>query len=106
MIRRSGRILLEIVGVAIGGLLVIAGIAAWRLSEAPIEARFIRPYLEQAINDAGLGFTVEVAEAKLGWHRFRPVLDLQMHGVKVMGPDRTAIAAFQDATVGISLRGL
>lgn len=106
MIRRCARILLEIVGVAIGGLLVVAGVAAWRLSAAPIEASFIRPYLEQAINSAGLGFSVEVADAKLGWHRFRPVLDLHAHGVKVLGQDGTPVAAFQDATVGISLRGL
>jgi uncharacterized protein YhdP len=106
MIHRFARLLLEIVGVLIGGFLVVAGILAWRLSSAPVEGSFIRPYVEQAINSAGLGVQVEMAGAKLGWHRFRPTLDFRVHGVKIVGEGGAAIGAFQEATLGISLRDL
>src|ERR1700694_4596082 len=98
---RGARLLSEIVGVAVGGILVVAALAIWRLSEAPIEAKFIRPYLEQAVDNAGLGITVDVGEAKLGWHRFQAVLDLHLRGVTVMGQDKSPIAAFEDATVWV-----
>jgi hypothetical protein len=106
MIHRTGRLLLEIAGVAVGGLLVLAAIAIWRLSTAPVEARFIRPYLEQAINDAHLGFAVELAETKIEWHRFRPILGVNFHGVSVLGPEGQQVGALQDGTLGISLPAL
>jgi len=105
IVRRCAWILLEIAGVAIGGVLVVAALASWRLT-SPVETRFIRPYIEQAINSAGLGFSVQVAEARLDWHRFRPVLDLHVHGAKVLAPDGAPVAAFQDAKFGVSLRSL
>ena len=106
MIHRTARLLLEIAGIAIGGILVLAAIAIWRLSTAPVEARFIRPYLEQSINDAHLGFAVELAETRIEWHRFRPVLGLNFHGVSVLGPDGQQVGALQDGTLGISVPDL
>jgi hypothetical protein len=106
MIYRTARLLLEIVGILVGGVLVLAAIAIWRLSTAPVEARFIRPYLEQAINDANLGFAVQLAETKIEWHRFRPVLGVNFRGVSVTGPDGQPVGALQDGTLGISARDL
>src|ERR1700761_9559562 len=106
MIYRTARLLLEIVGILVGGVLVLAAIAVWRLSTAPVEARFIRPYLEQAINDANLGFTVQLAETKIEWHHFRPVLGVNFKGVSVAGPDGRPVATLQDGTLGISVKQL
>ena len=106
MIHRTARILLEIVGIAIGGILVLAAIAIWRLSAAPLEARFIRPYVEQAINDAHLGFAVQLTEARIEWHRFRPVLGLHFHGVSVTGEGGVPVGALKDGTLGLSARDL
>lgn len=106
MIHRAARILLEIVGIAIGGAIVVAALALWRLSSAPIEAKFIGPYIEQAVNDANLGFAVQVTDAKVDWQGFRPRLDLHFHGVSVSGEDGAKVGAFQDGTLGISVRNL
>jgi hypothetical protein len=106
MIYRTGRVLLEIAGILVGGVLVLAALATWRLSTAPVEARFIRPYLEQGINDANLGFTVQLAETKIEWHRFRPVLGVNFKGVSVAAPDGRPVAALQDGTLGISVKDL
>ncbi|MDB5394122.1 MAG: hypothetical protein JWM91_1628 [Rhodospirillales bacterium] len=106
MIYRAARILLEIVGIAVGGVLVIAAIAIWRLSTAPVEAHVIQPYLEQAVNDAHLGFAVKLTNAKIEWHRFRPVLGLHFQGVSVTGQGGEHVGAFKDGTLGISARDL
>ncbi len=106
MIYRTARLLLEIAGILIGGVLVLAAIAIWRLSTAPVEARFIRPYLEQTINDAHLGFEVQLAETRIEWHSFRPVLGLNFHGVSVTGPGGQNVGALQDGTLGISVKDL
>jgi hypothetical protein len=103
---RAVRLLLEVAGAVVGGTLVLALLAAWRLSVAPVDASFIGPYLEQEINAADLGVTVSVSDAKVAWHRFRPVLDLKVRGLKVLGEGGAPIASVADATLGISLRGL
>jgi hypothetical protein len=106
MIYRTARILLEIVGIAIGGAIVVAALALWRLSSAPFEAKFIGPYIEQAVNNADLGFAVQVTEAKIDWRGFRPRLDLHFHGVSVSGENGATVGALQDGTLGISVRNL
>jgi uncharacterized protein YhdP len=102
MIHRAARILLEVVGVAIGGVLVVSAIIVWRLSTGSVEASFIRPYVEQRINSSDLGFQVHLTNAKLEWRRFRPILDLRFSGVSVVGPGGAAIGAFQDGTLAFS----
>jgi hypothetical protein len=106
LIRRTAWLLLEITGVAVGGVLVLVAIAIWRLSTAPVEARFIRPYLEQAINEAHLGLAVELAETRIEWHGFRPILGLNFHGVRVLGQGGQQVGTLQDGTLGLSLRDL
>jgi uncharacterized protein YhdP len=106
IIGRTARILLEIAGVAIGGLLVIAAIGVWRLSTAPVEAHVIRPYLEQAVNDAHLGFAVRFTEAKIEWHRFRPIIGVHFQGASVTGQGGEEVGAFKDGTLGLSARDL
>jgi hypothetical protein len=106
MIYRTARILLEIVGIAVGGLLVLASIALWRLSTSSVEGSFIRPYIEQQINGSGLGFAVHLTDARVEWHRFRPLLDLHFSGVKVVGEGGAAVGAFQDGTLEFSVPDL
>src|ERR1700761_2968543 len=106
MIYRTARLLLEIVGILVGGVLVLAAIAIWRLWTAPVEARLIRPYLEQAINDANLGFAVQLAETRIEWHHFRPVLGVNFKGVNATTPDGRPVATLQDGTRGISVKDL
>jgi hypothetical protein len=106
MIYRFARLLLEIVGIAIGGALVVAALAIWRLSSAPVEAGFIRPYLEQAINDANLGFAVQLTDAKIDWRGFQPRLDLHFHGVSISGAGGAPVGGFQEGTLGLSVRRL
>ncbi len=98
--------MVEIAGVVGGGLIVVAAITVWRLSSAPFDAKFIRPYLEQEINRAGLGFSVQLTEAKIGWHGFHPVLDLHFHGVSVVGENGAPMGAVQDGTLGFAVRDL
>ncbi len=106
MIYRIARILLEVVGIAVGGILVVSALAVWRISSAPVQSHYLGAYLEQAINNAHLGFVAQVTDARIEWHGFRPVLGVQFHGVSISGDGGAAIGAFQDGTLGISARDL
>jgi uncharacterized protein YhdP len=106
MIYRIARILLEVVGVAVGGVLVVAALAIWRISSAPVQSHYLGAYLEQAINNAHLGFVAQVTDARIEWHGFRPLLGVQFHGVSISGEGGAAVGAFQDGMLGISARDL
>jgi uncharacterized protein YhdP len=103
MIYRTARVLLEIVGVALGGLLVLSALLIWRLSTTSVEGSFLRPYIEQKINDSGLGFGVQLTDARIEWRRFRPVLDIRFSGVSVVGQNGQRVGAFQDGTLAFSV---
>lgn len=106
MIYRIARILLEIVGIAVGGLLVVAAVAVWRLSSAPLDSRYLGDYLEDAIKNAHLGFVAHVTNARIEWHGFRPVVGVQFQGVSIVGEGGAAVGAFSDGMLGISARDL
>jgi hypothetical protein len=106
MIYRIARILLEVVGIAVGGMLVVAALAVWRLSSAPVESRYIGDYLEEAIKNAHLGFAAQVKNARIEWHGFRPIVGVQFQGVSIVGEGGAPVAAFRDGTLGISARDL
>jgi uncharacterized protein YhdP len=106
MIHRAARILLEIVGVAIGGLLVLSALILWRLSAGSVEGGFMRPYIEQRIADAAPGFAVHLTDARIDWRRFRPILDLHFSGVSVIGEGGAQVGALHDGTLAFSVRDL
>jgi hypothetical protein len=106
MFRRTSRVVLDICGIAVGGVLVLAGLVVWRLSTAPVEASFIRPYVEQEFNRAGLGFAVTVTDARITWRQLRPILDLHVHGVSVTGSGGAAVGVVDDGLIGISVPAL
>jgi hypothetical protein len=106
MIYRIARILLEVVGIAVGGMVVVAAIAVWRVSSAPVDSRYIGDYLEEAIKNAHLGFVAQVKNARIEWHGFRPVVGVEFEGVKIVGEGGASVGAFSDGTLGISARDL
>ena len=48
---RPARICVEVCVAVLGILLVLGGVAVWRLASGPVPVDFLTPYLEQAFND-------------------------------------------------------
>ena len=61
MIRRSSRLLLEVLAAVLAGFLVLTGLAAWRLSQdEPVRLTFLTPYIVEALTPADLDRTITI----------------------------------------------
>ncbi|MFO1058765.1 MAG: AsmA-like C-terminal domain-containing protein [Dongiaceae bacterium] len=107
MIRRSARILYEVVGAAVAGIAILVGLAAWRLSTAePIQLRFLTPYLERALNAPDGSFRVEIGATVLAWRGWSHALDLDARDVHLFDARGSRIAAIPEIMVSLSGRAL
>jgi hypothetical protein len=107
VIRRSARILFEVVGAALAGTAILVGLAAWRLSSPePLQLRFLTPYLERALNPPDGSFRVEIGETVLAWRGWSHALDLDARDVRVLDARGGRLAMVPEIMVSLSGRAL
>ncbi len=104
--RRFGIIALECCVGVIAGVVLLAGIVFWRLSEGPVAIDFLVPYAEEALADFEDGNSVEVAETYLAWNAAQKAAEIRVRNAVVRGPDGEIIVSFPDVGVMLSLRAL
>ena len=69
MMRKTGLIALEIAaGIAVA-LLLAAGALAWVAANNSVRIDFLKPYVEQALENAGIGDRIDIGHAALVWNR-------------------------------------
>jgi AsmA-like C-terminal region/Protein of unknown function len=106
MIRRSTKLLFEILAALLGGLAVLAGLLAWRLSTGPIQLNTLKPYLEQALAGVAPDAQISIGDASLAWRGFDRALLLEASRVTLTRPDGRSIATLPEVDLNLSLRGL
>lgn len=107
MVRRSARILFEVVAAILAGIVILAALAAWRLSQdRPIHLRFLTPYLEQALNPSDGSFRLEIGETVLTWAGWEHALEVRARRVEAFGADGGRLAAVPELAVSLSARAL
>lgn len=106
MIRRTSLIVLEAVAGTIG--IAVIGVCAlfWTLSQGPIRLDFARPYIEQALGNAGLGRSITVDETALVWPGFGEAVELRANGVAAFGGDRASLWSVEALSVDLSALSL
>lgn len=91
----------------LGGLL--AGVAAWRLAQGPIESQLLAGLIEDAANRAGRDGRIEIGRAAIAWEGWRggaaPV-DIRLSEVRVTDAAGHLRASLPDAAVALALRPL
>lgn len=99
--------LLEAIGFS---LLVLAALAAWRLSRGPVALDVLTPYVEEALSLPDGSFRVEVERTMLTWAGWDRALDLRAAGVNAISADKGVIAAVPEVSLSLSgaalLRGV
>jgi len=111
MILRASKILLEAIGALLAGLALLVGFVAWRLAyEGPIHLRFLKPYVEQALNRPGAEFQFVVQDTVLAWAGWERTLDIRAVGVRITDRSGNDLAAVPELGFGLSgtamMRGL
>ena len=101
MIRRSSKILLEVVGVAVAGLAILFGLAAWRLSSGPIEADFIAPYLESAMSSSGT--SLSLGKTVVRWDGFARPLTFVVDDLRLVDPEGEIIATVPEIELALNV---
>jgi hypothetical protein len=103
MILRASKIALEVVGALLAGVVLLTGFVAWRLAyEGPIHLRFLKPYVEQALNRPGAEFQFVVQDTVLAWAGWERTLDIRAVGVRITDAAGNDLASVPELGFGLS----
>lgn len=106
MIRRTSKLLCEALGTLAAGVVVIAAVAAWRLSAGPISLDFLSPYIEHALSAPDRSFTLKLDRTVLAWAGWSRTLNLRAEGVHAFDSRGQPLASFPEIALNLSARGL
>jgi hypothetical protein len=106
MIVRTTRVFLEVVAASLLGLMLLTGIAAWRLSQGPLPLNFLTPHFEQGLNGHGAPFRVTLEKTILAWAGWERTLDIRVVGVRATAADGRVVARVPEISVSVSVRAL
>ncbi len=111
MILRASKILLEAVGALLAGLALLVGFVAWRLAyEGPIHLRFLKPYVEEALNRPDAEYLFVIDDTVLAWAGWERTLDIRAVGVQITDRAGHELASVPELGFGLSgtamMRGL
>lgn len=102
MVRRSARLVFEILGALLAGAAIAVALVAWRLSSGPIELEFLTPYLEEALSDPD-GPQVAIDRTVIVWQGWAANPELRAEGVTARGPDGVVMATVPAVGISVSL---
>lgn len=89
---------------------VLLAIAAWRLSQGPVDVSWLIPRIEASINATSNGTRLGIGSASLAWEGFRlgvdRPLDLRLRDVTITGQGGGQSLSIPRAEVSLSLRAL
>ncbi len=105
MIRRISVILIEAAAFLFGALLILAVVLVWRLSQGPVDVRFLTPYIERAAVDDP--YRLSIGNTELRWAGFDSPVTLAATNVAVLeveerGGARRSIARFPEIEIAVA----
>ncbi len=106
MLGRCTRILCELAALTALALLLLTGVATWRLSQGPVPLNFLNSHIEKALNEMADPVRVSVQGTNLAWAGWERTLDIRVIGAKITGADGTVVARVPEMSVSFSLRAL
>ncbi|MFM8991727.1 MAG: hypothetical protein ACKOUS_19430, partial [Alphaproteobacteria bacterium] len=106
MFHRVALFVLEGLIVLAFAAIAAAGLGAWRLSDGPVSMGFLRPLLDQAVEEALPGYAVELEDVQLAWAGWERGLDVRAIGLRIDGPRGGKVAEFAEASISLSSEAL
>jgi hypothetical protein len=89
------------------GILLMAAVGAFafRMSKGPLDLAFLKPRIEQALNDSAQGYNVSIGSLGLIWPEVTAPLLLDLKNVRI-GQDGAAGSSIDNIALGVSVRHL
>ncbi len=106
MVRKSIRLLIEILGAVLGGLAVIGLLLGLRLSIGPWPLDFMNGYLESALTVPERGVIADIHSTELVWDKKESEIALRAENLSLRNPDGATLALFPEVTISLSLHAL
>ncbi|MEX1154389.1 AsmA-like C-terminal region-containing protein [Parvibaculum sp.] len=106
MIRRTSKIALEVVGVAVAAMAVLLAVLAWRLSSGPVSVSFLAEMIENAASPSLQGGALDIGDTVLSWSADDRRLSMRLVDVRLTGADGNDIAFVPQLAVQVSLPAL
>ncbi|MBT4769262.1 MAG: hypothetical protein HOO00_01865 [Rhodospirillaceae bacterium] len=106
MIRRTARFILDVFGAALAGVAILAALLVWRISTEPVSLAFLSPYLQETLSAEDGSFTIEMDDTILTWAGWERTLDINLVGIRAMGPEGALLASLPEISISLSLRAL
>ncbi len=106
MLTRTTHIAIEVLGALALGLAVVVAGLGWRLSQGPLSLAFLKPYLEQALDDSESPFRLTVGEPELIWSGWNRPIDLRATDVKLRDREGAVLATVPQMSLKLSVRAL
>lgn len=106
MIRRTSKIALEVIGVAVAATAVLLAVLAWRLSSGPVSLPILSQILEDAVDSQLDGGHLQVGDAILRWTPERHQLGLRLLDMKITGADGNRVAVLPQLSFRLSMPAL
>lgn len=106
MIRRSSKILLEVVGVAVAVTATLLAVLAWQLSSGPISLSLLNQMIEDAANPVLQGGELDIDDTVLIWSAEDRELSLRLVDVRLTGADGNRVARVPEVAFQLSMPAL
>ncbi|MCZ6637942.1 MAG: DUF3971 domain-containing protein, partial [Alphaproteobacteria bacterium] len=106
MIKRSAKILVELIAIGVAGLTVLLIFAAIRLSMGPVSLDLLTPHIERGLNIESGDFRVRLGSTALAWSKDDRDLDIVVRNVRVTNRAGIEQAFVPELAMGLSVRAL
>ncbi|NIJ42629.1 hypothetical protein FHS78_002934 [Parvibaculum indicum] len=106
MIRRTSKILLEIVGVAVAAAAVLLAVFAWRLSTGPVPVSLLNQTIVDAVNPSLNGGELSLEDTVIAWSAEDRRLSLRLVGVELKGAQGNVVARVPQLSFRLSVPAL
>ncbi len=106
MLRRLIRNFFEVTGFTALVLLLVSGLATWRLSQGPVSLNFFSSHIESALNESLIQARIDIGETNLTWAGWDRSFDIRLVNTKIIGSNNSVIAKVPEMSVSVSLPAL
>lgn len=106
MIRRTSKIALEVLGVAVAATAVLLAVLAWRLSSGPVSLPILNQFIEDSARSDLEGGRLSIGKTILLWSPERRQLGLRLVDVHLTGADKNEVAVVPELSFRVSVPAL
>lgn len=102
MIRKRVKRVLKVCLFLVGAIILVTGGAVWRLSQGPVSANFLSPYIERALTASDGSYQVKVGTTIIRWAGWDKGFHVHARDVRTIRADGQVLATFPAISVHFS----